>query len=163
MLTKLRYYNVWHNFVTGDPPRESQLWHRDPEDRAVLKVFVYLDDVTTGSGPLSYAAGTHLYGNIKKSAPSTLFREGNVLVHRSNDDQIKSIIPRAKWLTAIGPKETIVIADTRGYHKGGHVTQKDRVVYTCAFTSKGSAFSETWQRPDLFVSPPDKATAFALK
>jgi len=44
MYTQLRYYDVWHTFATGVPARDSQLWHRDPEDRYILKVFVYLSD-----------------------------------------------------------------------------------------------------------------------
>jgi hypothetical protein len=162
MLTKLRYYNIWHNFVSQENPRESQLWHRDPEDRAVLKVFVYLTDVDFTCGPLSYAPGTHLYGTIKKSAPSDLHKEGNTYVERSDDDQIASIIPKSKWITATGPKGTVVVADTRGYHKGGHVSRSDRILYICAFTSKGSVFPETWRRENAFPLPPDKAIAFAI-
>src|SRR5262249_45395499 len=41
MLTRLRYYNVWHTFATAAQPRESQLWHRDREDFLIMKVFVY--------------------------------------------------------------------------------------------------------------------------
>jgi hypothetical protein len=162
MLTKLRYYNVWHNVVSQDSPRESQLWHRDPEDRAVLKVFVYLTDVDANCGPLSYAPGTHMYGNIKKAAPFTLYNEGNAYVQRSDDEQIAAIIPKSKWITATVPKGTIVVVDTRGYHKGGYVREGDRILYTCAFTSKGSVFRETWKRQNPFRPPDDKAIAYAI-
>src|SRR5439155_21226147 len=53
MLTRMRYYNVWHNFPSQAQARESQLWHRDPEDLYILKVFVYLSDVDQGAGPFT--------------------------------------------------------------------------------------------------------------
>src|ERR1043166_4505382 len=59
MLTKLSFCNVWHNLPMRGKARESQLWHRDPEDRYILKLFVYMTDVDEESGPLSYAPGTH--------------------------------------------------------------------------------------------------------
>jgi hypothetical protein len=162
MLTKFRYYNVWYNFPTQAPPRESQLWHRDPEDRAVLKMFVYLTDVDFNRGPLTYAPGTHLYGNVKKSAPSTLYKEGRTHVRRSNDDQMKTIVPESKWVTAIGPRRTIVLADTRGYHKGGYVRHKDRILYTCMFSSSGSFSPEVFRRGISVPRTTDRAVAFAV-
>src|SRR5262249_12417687 len=108
MLTKLRSYNVWHNFPTHAPPRESQRWHRDPEDRCVLKMFVYLTDVDEGAGPLSYVPGTHSLGTVKTAAQSEIFREGRSYVHRSNDTQINEVVPKNQWITAVGPKGTVV-------------------------------------------------------
>src|SRR5215813_7545771 len=88
MLTRLRYYNVWHTFPTQQPPRESQLWHRDPEDRYILKMFVYLTDVDEGAGPLTYAPGTHTQGTIKTAVESRWVREGPIDVRRSDDAQV---------------------------------------------------------------------------
>jgi Phytanoyl-CoA dioxygenase (PhyH) len=127
MLTKLRSYNVWHNFPTHAPPRESQLWHRDPEDRCVLKMFVYLTDVDEGAGPLSYAQGTHYVDAVKTAARSEILKEDRSYVHRSNDAQINELVPKNQWLTAVGPKGTIVFADTRGYHKGGFAVERERI------------------------------------
>src|SRR5687768_2375692 len=45
MFTHLRFYNVWHTMKTTTDARRSQLWHRDPEDWQILKVFVYVSDV----------------------------------------------------------------------------------------------------------------------
>lgn len=51
MFVRLRYVDLWHTLVTDAPPTQSQLWHRDPEDRLILKVFVTLEDVDEGAGP----------------------------------------------------------------------------------------------------------------
>jgi hypothetical protein len=163
MLTRLRHYNVWHNIAMRGAPRESQLWHRDPEDRCVLKMFVYLTDVDEGAGPLTYAPGTHAQGPIRANPESTLFVEGNSKVYRSDDSQMNTVVPKENWITATGTKGTVVFADTRGYHKGGLVRNNDRIVYICEFTSKGSILLD-----DLFgerirpSTPLDAAASFAI-
>ena len=45
---------AWLNYPTDQPPAVSQLWHRDPEDLRLIKVFIYLSDVEEHSGPFSY-------------------------------------------------------------------------------------------------------------
>jgi len=163
MLTKLRYYNVWHNFPTHAPPRESQLWHRDPEDRCILKMFVYLTDVPEGAGPLSYAPATHSLGMVKTEAQSKVFKEGRSYVHRSNDAQVDELVPRNRWITAVGSKGTIVFVDTRGYHKGGFAVEEERIVYTCMFTSKASSYPEVFKREAALPVYTDQSVAFAIK
>jgi len=161
MLTRLLYYNVWHNLPMQAEARESQLWHRDPEDRHILKLFVYLTDVDQGSGPLSYAPGTHALGAVKTVPESRLLKEGSTYVRRSDDVQMSAAIPREKWITALGPKGTIMFVDTGGYHKGGLVREHDRIVYTCMFNSQASAYP---LRHELSIPPHmDEAVAFAIR
>jgi hypothetical protein len=143
MLTRLRYYNVWHTLATAGAPRESQLWHRDREDLRILKVFVYLTDVEEGNGPFTYARGSHASGSLR--GEPEYFLEGGV--RRSTDEQIEAIAPRDRWLSAIGPAGTVVLADTHGYHKGGLARAGDRVLYTCMFTSAASRSPELFARP----------------
>jgi hypothetical protein len=162
MLTRFRYFNVWHNLPTGQQPRESQLWHRDPEDRYVLKMFVYLTDVDEGSGALSYVPRTHARGSLKTEPASTIVKEGNTFVRRTDDAQMSAMIPREKWITATGKKGVVVLVDTRGYHKGGWARERERIVYTCMFSSQASVYSDVFTR-DLQITPSsDKAIAFAV-
>lgn len=135
MTAKLRYYNVWLTFASSGSARESQLWHFDREDRCILKMFVYLDDVDQGTGPFTYAPGTHLLGKDRQVRPD-FFVEGGV--RRTSDEQMSAVIPEDRWIRGIGRKGTIVFADTRGYHKGGEARTKDRLMFTCMFTSPAS-------------------------
>jgi Phytanoyl-CoA dioxygenase (PhyH) len=162
MFAKLHYYNVWHNFATTNEPRESQMWHRDPEDRYILKVFVYFTDIDEGAGPLSYVPGTHARGDLKLEAPSTVYLEGHTRVRRSDDSQMSVIAPKSKWITALGPRGTAVLVDTTGYHKGGWARERDRILYTCMFTSKASPYPEEFDRKLPLSNYPDKNVAFAL-
>ena len=132
---ELRYYNVWNTFATSGEARESQLWHFDREDNYILKIFLYLDTVEDGTGPFTYAPGTHRKGPRWNQNPEFFF-ENNV--RRSTDDQMSKVVPQSEWVRAIGKKGTLVFADTRGFHKGGEARDKDRLMYTCMFTSPAS-------------------------
>jgi hypothetical protein len=159
MYTRLRYYNVWHTFASQSPARESQLWHRDREDRFILKIFAYLVDVGHEAGPFTYAPGTHGKGHVSRTPDYSL--EGRV--QRSTDRQMAAVVPEERWIEAIGPRGTIVFADTHGYHKGGLARSVDRLMYTCMFTSQASDSRDLFdrRRPAPVVSDP--AAAFAVR
>jgi hypothetical protein len=158
MYTRLRYYNVWHTFATKSDARQSQLWHRDREDLYIFKVFVYLSDVDEGAGPFTYARGSHHKGSHRRQPE--YFLEGNV--KRSSDEQMQEAVPKQQWLSCVGPKGTIVFADTHGYHKGGLARERDRLMYTCMFTSPASQSEEFFRRTSPFARPTNKELAFAL-
>lgn len=160
MMTRLRFFNVWRNFCASAPPRNSQLWHRDPEDRYILKMFVYLSDVDDEAGPLFYAPGTHGYGSIK--AEPRLFGEDGTTARRANDKEMQAVVREDKWVKSVGPKGTIVFVDTRGYHKGGLARNRDRLVYNCMFTSDGSSRGDYFDRKADAPCSSNRAVAFAL-
>jgi hypothetical protein len=160
MYTRLKYYNVWHTFTTRGDAHSSQLWHADRDDlHYVLKVFVNMSDVDEGAGPFTYAPGTHAKGHRRRQ-PAYLLKEGNTT--RSSDQQMGEIVPPGEWVTSMGPRGTIILADTRGYHKGGLARTRDRIMYTCMFASS-TALQELFERPAAVRLPLDRAQAYALK
>jgi hypothetical protein len=144
MYTHLRFINVWRTFATPGPARDSQLWHRDRDDRFILKVFVYLSDVDESAGPFTYAPGTHLKSSPRLEPKGWIERKGGP--KRVGDDQMAEVVPRDRWIQATGPAGTIIFADTRGYHCGGRSTQRDRVMAINMFTSSACA-----KRPDFVI------------
>lgn len=135
MCAELRYYNVWKTFATSTEARESQLWHFDREDNYILKAFLYLDDVSEGAGPFTYAPGTHRKGRRWNLQPEFFFEDN---VKRSSDQQMSKVVSENEWVRATGRKGTLIFADTRGFHKGGEARDKDRLMYTCMYTSPAS-------------------------
>lgn len=135
MAVLLRYYNVWKTFASNGKSRESQLWHVDREDNYILKMFLYLDDVDEGAGPFTYAPGTQRNGRNRAIEPE-FFIEGGV--RRTTDEQMKAVLPESDWIRCTGKKGTLILADTAGYHKGGEARTKDRLMYTCMYTSRAS-------------------------
>ena len=148
MLVKMRYYNVWLTFATSGKPRESQLWHYDREDKYILKVFLYLNDVDAGAGPFTYAPQTHPKGVLKNSEPEFFVENG---VRRTTDEQMGKILAPQNWRQATGSKGTIVFADTRGFHKGGEARTSDRLMFTCMFTSQASESERLLKMPSDFM------------
>lgn len=144
MYAKLRYYNVWNTFASNGSPRESQLWHFDREDNYILKLFLYLDDVDEGTGPFTYAPGTHRKGKFRGIQPDCFFEGG---VRRTTDEQMVAVYPKENWKRGTGKKGTIIFADTRGFHKGGEARTKDRLMYTCMYTSRASESKELLSVP----------------
>lgn len=145
MYTQLRFYNVWHTRVASDDAHvSSQLWHRDREDLRILKVFFYLNDVDSGSGPFRLALGTHRGPRAHLAAPSTL--EGHVA--RSTDADLATVVAPRDMVDAVGPPGTVVFADTRAYHCGGFCTRSERLLFTLMYTSRTSEVRDWFsQRP----------------
>ena len=158
MYTRLRFYNVWHTLTTEGEARESQLWHYDREDHLILKLFVYFSDIDEGAGPFTYAPGTHPKGRIREHPES--FLENGVV--RVRDEAMARVVPERDWVRATGPRGTILFADTRGYHKGGLARTRDRLLYTCLFTSPTSQAPELFDRSARIELPADRAQAMAL-
>tara|TARA_Y100000022_G_scaffold199821_1_gene213254 strand:+ start:2373 stop:3224 length:852 start_codon:yes stop_codon:yes gene_type:complete len=122
MLTKFWEYSSMLTFPSTENPKMSQLWHRDPEDILILKHFIFLEDIEIDNGPIFYAPGTHHLGNIKKTPKSFIENKAP----RVKDEDMEKIVPRDKWVSAIGKRGTIFFADTRGYHKGGYLKKNSR-------------------------------------
>lgn len=118
-------------------PTLSQLWHKDPEDKLILKYFIFLSDIKHENGPFHYAPKTHYFGHIKDKPKS--FQEFNA--PRITDKSMERLIRSEDWFKGVGKKGTIVFADTRGYHKGGYVQNDSRWILQGCYVSS-NAFKE---------------------
>ncbi len=135
LYTKLRYLSFWLNLHKKDQKEmASQFWHRDHEDRKLVKLFLYLENVDAESGPFCYIPGMHK-GKLRNVDPkdSTGKTSGTI---RANDSDMGRVIPPEKWFTGIAPKGTIIMADTKSYHKGGLARTRDRHLLTAAYYSE---------------------------
>ncbi|MBI2920192.1 MAG: phytanoyl-CoA dioxygenase family protein [Planctomycetes bacterium] len=158
MYVRLRQFNVWHNVPVKAEPRNSQLWHRDPGDRQILRLFAYLGDVGPGAGALSYVAGSHELGALRVAPEACLENT----TWRSTDEQMERAVTRERWVTATGERGTIWFVDTRGYHKGGHATGVDRLAYNAMWTSRANRRAEYFTRSLAIGAQSDPAVAYAL-
>ena len=120
---------AWLNYPTDEPPAVSQLWHRDPEDLQIIKVFIYLSDVGEQSGPFSYIPRTHSFGAEVERA--------RVCEHskRLSNEEMARVFEPSSWRVCTGAADTMILADTIGYHRGGKPTSGVRVLVTFTYTS----------------------------
>jgi hypothetical protein len=138
MWTKLEYIDVWYTPPADESERKSsQRWHRDFNDRHLLKAFLYLVDVDEETGPFEY---------VPRSAP------GNELEHLwpwrplgdnyPPDDELTAKI-EGKSVSFIAPKGTVIFCNTSGFHRGGFASGKPRALATVTYSSPASLASLT--------------------
>lgn len=109
---KVRSIYLWWNTVFPINPSSNmaQLFHNDISNIRFLKIFVYLTDVTEGTGPHSYVLGSHKSTDESKE----LRRRGVVEV---SDEDILNVYGQERIMDLTGLRGTVFIADTRGFHK----------------------------------------------
>ena len=162
MYAKLRYSAFWLNLSNPDQDAySSQFWHRDHEDRKQVKVFIYLEDVDKDSGPFCFIPGMHKGKLRKKDPPDSTGKEYGTI--RADDRAMNKIVAREKWFTGIAPKGTVIVADTKSYHKGGLAINKDRHLFTSAYYS--TAYPEIYMKDGITGVPQSihPAIQFAAK
>jgi hypothetical protein len=135
MHLRLHDMNVWLNMPSGQEPQLSQRWHRDePDDRHILKAFIYLRDVTAGSGPLSYVRGSHDAAGRRSQLPSVWDGYG----FRVDEAAIIEHFGADRLVSVPGRAGTVVVTDTRGYHRGGWAVDDERLVMMALYASRTS-------------------------
>lgn len=123
----LRYADYWLSMPVPSTERNySQNWHRDPEDQRILKVFVYLNDVTEMNGAFEYVKGSHLTGPFNSIFPYDSDHPNNYPV----EQELRSLIPPEAFTCNEGKKGTVIICDTHGFHRGGYCKTGDRWLMT---------------------------------
>jgi hypothetical protein len=129
---KLVGLDNWYTAAFGEAyePVASQRWHRDPEDRHVVKCFLYFSDVDDRSGPFEYVPGSTDGGRY-----GGLWAWGAEKGWYPPQDEFDARIPEADRLRLTGPKGTLILCDTGGFHRGGHTRGKPRLLATQTYVS----------------------------
>lgn len=122
----------WSAAAKGRPDANAaQEFHWDMERIRWLRYFIYLTDVTPESGPHCFIKGTHRTGAI----PQNLLKQGYV---RHGDDVILDLYGKDAYREFTGLRGTIIAEDSRGFHKGKHPTNGDRLLL--AFEMSNTTF-----------------------
>lgn len=104
---------------------ETRLWHKDFEDRRIMKVIVYAKDVDLDCGPFEYIS--------KRDFPR--FKRPKSVNGRILDEDMDALVPKSKWMPCTGPLGTVIIVDTCGVYHRGRVPKKDRLAIFHAYNS----------------------------
>jgi hypothetical protein len=104
-----------------------RLWHQDNEDFHVLRMLVYLSDVTTESGPFEY-----LPRSLDISYGLFPGNESEL-----TDSRMTAVVPRERWKRCIGAPGTVVLCDTaKVFHHESLQREKDRAVVMFGYSSR---------------------------
>ncbi len=157
MYAHLQGIELWLNFPTEGEATETQLWHRDGDDRSQLKTFIYLNDVGEKTGPFCYIPESNPVGKLKIKPRVT--KGGRVV-----DESMAEAVSPGKWKKCTGPAFSVTFADTCGYHKGLKPVEGHRLLLMLHYVSGVSPYP-TMLKLNLpkDLSALDVSQKFALK
>ncbi|MBI4137753.1 MAG: hypothetical protein HY472_00705 [Candidatus Sungbacteria bacterium] len=145
LMPRLNSISLYSTLVVppDSPAHLSQRWHRDPEDKKIIKVFLYMTDVDEiGAGPFTYVLQSHLGGKWRD-----IFPQRPPVGRYPLPGAVEWHIPPDDVKTCLAPKGTIIFCDTSGLHKGGFSTTKNRIMFTVCYCSDASLQPINYQRP----------------
>ncbi len=163
LFSKLRLFSLNITVPVGGDVEaiKSQRWHRDPEDKKMCKVFLYLNDVDEQAGPFMYVSGSQ-YGGPWRD----IFPQRPPKGFYPPPGSVEKKIPIGNIKTITGKAGTLVFCDTSGLHKGGLAISKERIMFTAGYNSSASLWPIMYRYPNNFekqlAAQPELAT-YALK
>jgi hypothetical protein len=140
MWSKLEYLDVWYSVpqpATGERI-SSQLWHRDYNDKHLLKAFLHLVDVDEEMGPFQYVPESQPGGRYADAWPWSPLGQ-----NYPSEQELEQRIPSSDVRTFTGPKASLLFCNTAGFHRGGFSTSAPRVLATVTYSSPASLASLT--------------------
>jgi hypothetical protein len=136
---KLIYTDAWYSIPMDSVKRiGSQQWHRDPEDKQMVKVYLYFSEIDESAGAMEYILGTSnaLGGHGTeigewKAAGANLYPSAEL---------VEQSFSTAQRFSCTGPVGTLLFCDTTGLHRGGISRSRPRVVATWTFVTPASRY-----------------------
>jgi hypothetical protein len=118
------------------------LWHSDAEDRRIIKIFVYLNDVTEQTGPFEYIPRslTPLFSWNYYQLYYKLWQSKYLGI---NDEEVKEVIPKSAWKSCPGLAGTVLFVDTKNTLHHGTVRTEERSSLFFCYTANPP------ERPEL--------------
>jgi hypothetical protein len=99
----------------------TRKWHRDREDRRMIKIAVYCNDVDEGGGPLQIVRRNVLKGEMADGFTYP------VLSQEALENELGGPMNDRDVVTCTGLKGTVIFTDTASqYHRGKPAVTKDR-------------------------------------
>ena len=118
MVPILNKVDIWYS-KPSPQLSNSQLHHCDFESYKQLKLFVAISDVSIESGPLTVVDA--------KSSADVRKQIGYRFGQKINDEIIEKYVPKDSQHVAVGPKGTMIFADTSScFHYGSRVETDDK-------------------------------------
>jgi hypothetical protein len=118
------------------------LWHSDAEDRRIIKIFIYLNDVEEKTGPFEYIPRslTSLFSWNYFQLYYKLWRSNYMGI---DDEEVKPVIPKSAWKSCPGLAGTVILVDTKNALHHGTVRTEERSTLFFCYTANPP------ERPDL--------------
>ncbi|MEL6468422.1 MAG: 2OG-Fe(II) oxygenase [Cyanobacteria bacterium J06623_4] len=120
--------------IADGQQKGTKLWHIDGEDRKVMKVAVYLNDVDDEGGPFEYIP-------LEDSPSYRDFPSSSIY-----DENMEKVVPRSKWVACTGVKGTVIFADNARLFHHGRTPLRDRYTIFYAYAYRQPRRPEVCKR-----------------
>ena len=122
----------------------TRIWHFDREDRRVVKVIIYLNDVSEQDGPFEYipkhlTVSNSILRQFLKFVPKFINLPNPALKYIPNpvfDKDLRQIISASEWKQCLGSAGTVIFVDTANVWHHGKIPHSERVTATFTYTSR---------------------------
>jgi hypothetical protein len=105
----------------------SRLWHIDTEDRQVIKIIVYINDVDEQTGPFQY---------LPQSLTTEVAKSLNYTSGYLTDKTMQKVISPKQYQSCVGSAGTVIFAATGSiFHRGKPPSNSDRFAIFFDYTS----------------------------
>ena len=103
-------------------------WHIDIEDHRMVRIIIYLNNVTLNGGPFEY---------ISKSLSTSLRKTLQYTSGFISDEIIKTVVSTSNWKPCFGCAGTVIFSDTGNiFHRAKPPAKVDRYSITYSYTSR---------------------------
>jgi hypothetical protein len=142
---RLHYLDNWFTvpYARAGERVASQRWHRDLEDQHVVKCFLYFSDVDDECGPFEYVQGSAAggpYGQLWAWGTSWRDERGAEERWYPPQDELERQVAAEDRLRLTGPKGTLILCDTSGFHRGGYARSKPRLLSIHTYSSPAATY-----------------------
>ncbi len=118
--------------IANNVEKKSRLWHMDSEDRKLLKIIVYLNDINEDNGPFQY---------IPQSLTPEVTRALRYKHGYIKDKTMGRVISPSNYRSCTGLAGTVVFAGTASvFHRGKIPVASDRFAVFYDYTSRQPKF-----------------------
>ena len=156
IIPRLKNVQLWYNLPVKGLASYSQNWHKDPEDKKMVKVFLNIRDVDEDSGPFHYVKKTNFGGELNNKFEIKPFQ--GVYPKNEEVERFKDSI-----FVGTGKAGTIVFCDTIGVHKGGYCKKKPRYLLMLSYGSNAANFKNKYSvLKDINLSKFSKNSKYVL-
>lgn len=111
----------------------GQGWHRDSAHYSQTKSIIYLSNVSEENGPFEYILGSHKPWSFMRGWTEKYFRYDQFRYSEAEIEQYKKRFPQQECKRFPAAEGTLILADTRGLHRGHPIRQGTRYAATNYF------------------------------
>ncbi len=140
--------------IGGGVQLGTRYWHLDTEDVKVIRMMVYLNDVSMANGPFKYISRP--VSQAVRALRKRAFRSAGDPIR---DEEMRQHIPEAQWLPITGPAGTVLLADNALCYHHGKVHDSERTVMIYTYTSRRPRYPRLVRNAALDASLTDRQRA----